>query len=185
MQTAKAQATAQRIADAAAELFARHGFDNTTIGAVAESAQVAPGTVMLHFGTKSQLATAAFADQIRDVVEASRRAAKGASVGDELAQFVRPIYDWYARNASFAPDLLREALFSEGPWSQHYEQTVASTVAAFAEIVERHHPSRDTAVIAEGLLGDYLLVLLRSFRQTEVELDTVARFVRLAATRFE
>lgn len=184
-QTAKARATAKRIADVAAELFARNGYPATTIANVGSEAGVAPGTVMLHFGSKSQLATAAFADQIRAVVNDARPNARGATLTDDLADFVRPIYAWYASHASFAPDLLREALFSDGPWAAHYANTVRNTVETFASIIASHgNGGSSIELIAEGLLADYLLVLFQGLRGTFDSVEAqLAHFLDLASTR--
>ncbi|MEU7839048.1 MULTISPECIES: TetR family transcriptional regulator [unclassified Nonomuraea] len=45
----------QAILDAARELFAEHGYEQTTIRAVAAQAGIDPGLVMQHFGTKEAL----------------------------------------------------------------------------------------------------------------------------------
>jgi len=187
-QTQKSQRTAARIAAAAGELFFTQGYAETTIAQVAAASEVATGTVMLHFGSKSELATAAFADRIAAIVQdsaAALEASPGESMREELAAFVRPIYAWYGRNAEVAPDLLREALFADGPWADHYGRTVAATVAVFAKICERHRPSLpDAALVGEGLLADYLIVLLRGLRGTFATIeDQVDRFSDLATTR--
>ncbi|HEY3682089.1 MAG TPA: TetR family transcriptional regulator [Streptosporangiaceae bacterium] len=59
------QATEARILDAARRLFAEHGFDRTTIRAVATSAGVDPALVMQYFGSKRGL----FARALEVVVE--------------------------------------------------------------------------------------------------------------------
>ncbi len=48
-------ATRTRILDSARKLFADHGFERTTIRAVAAAAQVDPALVMQHFGSKRDL----------------------------------------------------------------------------------------------------------------------------------
>lgn len=51
----KKQQTKQAILDAALELFAQRGYRETTIGAIAARADVAPRTVTLHFPAKEEL----------------------------------------------------------------------------------------------------------------------------------
>ncbi|WP_067823194.1 TetR/AcrR family transcriptional regulator [Actinomadura kijaniata] len=53
------RATEARILDSARTLFAEHGFDRTTIRAVASAANVDPALVMQYFGTKRELFTRA------------------------------------------------------------------------------------------------------------------------------
>ncbi len=187
----KSQQTALRISASAGELFFAHGFSATTIAQVAERSDVAVGTVMLHFGSKSELATAAFADAVAEVVQRSVDAASQRTVSDlpdDLGEFVRPIYAWYSTHGDVAPDLLREALFANGEWAEHYGQTVSRTVRAFAEIIASHHQGgfdSDASLLGEGLLADYLIVLLRGLRgEFDSVDDQVARFKQLAATRF-
>jgi len=187
-QTTKSQRTAARIAAAAGERFFANGYADTTIAEVASVAEVAVGTVMLHFGSKSELSTAAFADRIAAVVQQSVGGladAKASSLTGELARFVEPIYSWYHANEAVAPDLLREALFAEGPWADHYARTVAATIEAFATICRRHEPDRtDVGLVAEGLLADYLIVLLRGLRGDFASVGAqVDRFTDLAGTR--
>ncbi|UVI35773.1 TetR/AcrR family transcriptional regulator [Brevibacterium spongiae] len=50
--------TAERILSAAVAEFARHGFTKTTIRAVAAAAEVSPGLVIHHFGSKEGLRSA-------------------------------------------------------------------------------------------------------------------------------
>lgn len=47
--------TRARIRDAAIELFAAHGFDRTSVKAIAEAAGVSAGLVIHHFGSKAEL----------------------------------------------------------------------------------------------------------------------------------
>jgi AcrR family transcriptional regulator len=49
------EATRQRIAEAASRRFARHGYDRTTIRAVAADAHVDPALVLHYFGSKERL----------------------------------------------------------------------------------------------------------------------------------
>lgn len=44
-----------RVRDAAVELFAAHGFDKTSVKAIAEAAGVSPGLVIHHYGSKDEL----------------------------------------------------------------------------------------------------------------------------------
>src|SRR5581483_6156420 len=53
--TAKRQARAQRILDAAAALILRWGYNKTTIDDVARHAGVAKGTIYLHWNTREEL----------------------------------------------------------------------------------------------------------------------------------
>lgn len=186
MQTAKAQATANRIVTAASELFFADGYDATTVVAVADAAGVATGTVLSHYGSKSELATAAFANEIRDLVQAASATVPHASVTADLAHFVRRLYSWYDERGGVAPELLRQALFSRGPWADYYRQAVAQTVEVFAAIVVEHLdvPDGSSPLVGEGLLADYLLVLMQGLSGAFASVDDqVAHFTTLSETR--
>jgi AcrR family transcriptional regulator len=52
----RADETRARIFDAARELFAQHGFQDTTVSAIVARAEVAKGTFFVHFPTKGAIA---------------------------------------------------------------------------------------------------------------------------------
>lgn len=182
--TAKAAETARRIAQSAAELFFTARYEDTTIAQVAEHAGVAVGTVMLHYGSKSELATVAFADRIASTVESASEAITGASLPADLDALTRPLFQWYADNRDVAGDLLKEALFATGSSGDYYASAVDRTVATFTEIAEQHRPHDEPQLVGESLLGDYLLVVLRGLGGAFDSVDAqVAHFLALATSR--
>jgi len=183
--TDKARATASTISAVAAQLFREQGFDGTTVSDVAAGAGVATGTVLLHFGSKSALATAAFTEQIAEEVRIAAATLPGTSIADDLAHVVRQLYTWYESNEVVATALLRESLFSDGPWSARYAGAVAKTIELFSAIDRRHAGTAagtiESTLAGERLLADYLLVLLRARRgQYESVEDQVRHFLDLA-----
>jgi AcrR family transcriptional regulator len=63
-QAARTEATTSALVDAARELFARHGYDGTSLDAVATRAGVTKGAVYHHFEGKRQLFEAAFTREV-------------------------------------------------------------------------------------------------------------------------
>src|SRR5689334_11496701 len=59
VRAASAARTRQRIVTAAVAVYAREGFKNASIQAVAREAEVSPATVLNHFTTPEELLTAA------------------------------------------------------------------------------------------------------------------------------
>src|SRR5690242_18866100 len=110
--------TEERLVEAAARLFRRHGYAGTTLAAVAEEAGLAPRTVYLRFGTKAAL---------------FRRTMDVAVVGDTAAVDVAH-GDW-ARRSLTAPELdermrihargVREIMARIGPLLPVAEQAAA------------------------------------------------------------
>jgi AcrR family transcriptional regulator len=60
LRAAAAEATRERILSAAADAFLEHWYDDVTIAAVAKRAGVSGQTVVNHFGSKEELASAAY-----------------------------------------------------------------------------------------------------------------------------
>ena len=182
--TPKAQQTAKRILDVAVVAFFDDGFEDTSIGRIAEAANVAPGTVLLHHGSKSELATRAFAARIADAVRAATSTPPTGSTLDDVASVVHHLFAFYEAHIDVAPALLREALFTGGDAGRAYAATVEATVGALATLVRGDVGDERAFVVAEGLLADYLLVLLRLLRGELSDLSAaVERFRVLASTR--
>lgn len=180
----KAERTAQRILEAAVHAFFAEGFDQTSINRIASDAGVAPGTVLLHFGSKSELATTAFAMRIKQAVESATAVAPSGRPVDDVVGVARALFAFYQQHQTVAAGLLREALFTGGAAGERYRLTVEATVVAFARLVGPAVAAADVAVVAEGVLADYLIVLLRLVRGEIDDVDhAAARFRRLAETR--
>jgi AcrR family transcriptional regulator len=63
-------ATRQRIVEAASELFWTKGYDATSVQDIADQADIAPGTLYLHFGGKADVALVQFHQWMEDFVAA-------------------------------------------------------------------------------------------------------------------
>lgn len=81
--------TETAILDAARELFAREGFERTTIRAVASAAGVDPALVMQHYGSKEQLFAAAtrWSNEHSSMLAATSDSLARAAIEDLLAHF--------------------------------------------------------------------------------------------------
>jgi AcrR family transcriptional regulator len=83
----KKQQTRDRIQTSALDLFAAHGYRNTTIAAIAEHADVATRTVTLHFPTKEDLLFAA--DPFSPASLAARLASRSGTALDAVGEWMR------------------------------------------------------------------------------------------------
>lgn len=190
--TPKAQATAARISGVAARLFLENGYTETPVADVAAEAGVAAGTVLLHFGSKSELATAAFSVSISDVVSTAVSSVPETSARQQVNHVVGLLFQWYEVHQTIAPVLLKESLFSTGPAARQYTEAVARTVGEFQTFCQAGQdrgelsPQLDPALMAEGLLADYLLVLLQGLRGnfTSIE-EQVEHFDALTNLRWQ
>lgn len=118
------------ILDAARALFARHGFEHTTIRAVAERAGIDPALVMQHFGSKAALfaAAARWTVPVDDLVEADRGELARAAV-----QHVLDAFDAEHRDA--AETLLRSSLTHPAAGELLRDQVIAPTQHRVADTI--------------------------------------------------
>ena len=84
----KKQRTRQAIQDTALELFAERGYRETTIGAIAETADVAPRTVTVHFPTKEELLFGAEPFSLESLIKALEARGPLESALDTLREWM-------------------------------------------------------------------------------------------------
>src|SRR5262245_58927121 len=82
-------ATRQRILDSAQQLFAAQGFESTTTRDIAQSAEIAVGTLFNYFPTKEAIVECLVGEATTTAhVEFARRNHDAASLEEELFPFV-------------------------------------------------------------------------------------------------
>ena len=103
--TVDVEARRSRLLAAAAAVFARHGYQQTTIGQIAEAAGVAKGSVYLAFDSKEDLFFGLFEELTRDVVgsELDPSAESSQHVLDRLAQALYRIAEAVDQDESIIP----------------------------------------------------------------------------------
>jgi AcrR family transcriptional regulator len=105
----KRERTVRSILEAALALMSRHGFDATTMEAVAERAEVSVGTLYNHFDSKGALLLGALASVTDDVVEKS--AAIVDDPGPDARAAIRRLMLLYVDSlGQLDRDLLRTAM---------------------------------------------------------------------------
>lgn len=88
------QDTRSALLTAAKRLFARHGFDGTSVRAITEAAGANLGAITYHFGSKRALYDQVLADATRPLAAAAIAAAGGpGSAGERVAAVVRVYFD--------------------------------------------------------------------------------------------
>lgn len=108
--------TRRKILDAAAELFAKHGYENTTIAQIVEKADLAKGTFYQHFQTKVDLLVALgwrdSAERVRNLIGEVQQ---GASPLDVLRRFYAVMAQWFEAHAPIAEDVILSAIRLHDP----------------------------------------------------------------------
>jgi AcrR family transcriptional regulator len=84
----------EQILDAAAEVFAKHGYRNTDVQYVADSLQVGKGTIYRYFATKEELFLAAVDRSMLRLKEHFQ--SRVHSIADPLERAVRAVYEYLA-----------------------------------------------------------------------------------------
>jgi AcrR family transcriptional regulator len=133
----KREKTRQAIADAALELFARHGFHDTTIPQIAEAADVSPRTVSGYFAAKEDLAFP-YADT--QMAEFERRL-EGRGPGETAADALR----------TWIPEVVERGM--ERPADLRRRREVIDADASL-RARERHYMLQTQVVLARAFATD-------------------------------
>lgn len=104
--------TREKIIQVARELFAEQGYE-VSMRAMAGRAELAVGTLFVHFKDKRDLLAHVLHDDLAAAAQAGLAAiADSQSVLDNLIAVTRPIYRYYFANPSLSRVLLKEATFA-------------------------------------------------------------------------
>ncbi len=170
----RAQATRERILDAAERLFAEHGFAATSHRQITAEAGVNLAAVNYHFGSKEEL----FLEVVRrrlepvnrrrlEMLEEAERRSGVARIEDIARAFAEPVLEAREESgrASVLPKLMARVVGEPGGWAEKLLPLVFASVAArFLSSLERAMPGvkREDLlwglVFSAGVLGHYMLL---------------------------
>ncbi|MGK5531374.1 TetR family transcriptional regulator [Streptomyces sp. URMC 129] len=113
--TERQRARRRRILDATTELAAAGGFDAVQMREVAESAQVALGTLYRYFPSKIHLLVAVLCDQLEQLHETLReRPLTEREPGDRLLRTLKRAFRAHQREPRLTEAMMRALLFADG-----------------------------------------------------------------------
>ena len=116
----------RQILEAAVKVFARHGFQSSRVGDVAEEAGVAYGLVYHYFTSKEELLETIFRDTWTQMLERVREVeASGVPASEQVRQVTALLLRTWRRD----PDLVR-VLVREVTRSQHVQQEIEEITEA-------------------------------------------------------
>jgi AcrR family transcriptional regulator len=178
--TARGERTLRRILDAARQEFGEHGFADSSIVGITQSAGVALGTFYTYFDSKEAVFQALVRDmsgQVRERVGPALSRAKDALDAEQSAleaflDFVRDHRDIYR--------IIDEAEFVDpAAYREHYETTASRIVARLAAARERGQISKafsdeELQVLAWGMMGANVFLGLRFFVWEDADPGRVA-----------
>lgn len=151
--------------EAAARLFAGHGYHGTTVRQIAAAAGLATGTFYLYYPTKEAVMLALIARLEEEVMSAilDRRTHQG-SVIDKLAASMTAVLAVFARNENLA----RISLVTAPGLNPVFDDRLAGLHTHFAGLVERDLeeavtadliPHGDAEVMSRALIGSLYEVI--------------------------
>ncbi|WP_322795855.1 helix-turn-helix domain-containing protein [Tepidiforma sp.] len=154
---AGAGSTRQRILDCARDLFARYGFDATSVRMIARSAGVTDPAVYYHFPGKYDLLRAL-------MVEPAYGPRPPARTREDVAARLEALFAWWAQNIALVRVLLRQQLlgdpealayFRDGEAS--YREEVRALVAGAGLAVDAEAAADLLFHTLSGILWDAIL----------------------------
>ncbi len=160
------ESTRARILEVARLHFERDGFEGANIRAIAADAEVAAGTVLLHFTDKTSLLHAALYEDLEGVIERSLGAPSRGKLLARLCALVRPFYAYYQERPSLSRVLLRESLLAKPPWRERFSEQAQTVTAHVVKLVEQAKargeltPATHAQVFATAFASFYYLALI-------------------------
>jgi len=130
--------TRRHIQNVAKSFIIVHGYENTTMRALAKAAGVGLGTISLHFKDKRSLLLASFHEEIGLVaMNAINSVPQEAPVREQLQHILTRIYGYYATNTGYLRAVVKEALFVRGEWGEIFEAQIAECIALVVGLLEQ------------------------------------------------
>ncbi|MFJ2015938.1 TetR family transcriptional regulator [Streptomyces nodosus] len=186
--TERQEARRRRILQASARLAGRGGFDAVQMREVAESSQVALGTLYRYFPSKVHLLVATMQDQLSRLHETLRkRPPAGETAGERAAETLMRAFRALRREPQLADAMVRALIFADRSVSPEVEQVSRRTTAIILDAAGLDDPTPDqlSAVrVIEHTWHSTLITWLSgraSVAQVEVDIETACRLIDLTA----
>jgi AcrR family transcriptional regulator len=171
---AKAE-TRRLILDAAYELFAKKGYEKTTMRALAAKAGVGLGTIFQHFPDKSALLLAAFNEDLTNLAQEAFATLPQTNLREQAVHLVRPIFEFYAARPQLAKEILKEGLFLSGEAAQKLMAQEAALSQQMAGLIKQAiergelRPDVDLVRASSAFWAYYFFVLIMGLRTGRFE----------------
>ncbi|WP_375232038.1 TetR family transcriptional regulator [Streptomyces sp. NWU339] len=190
--TERQEARRRRILDASARLAGRGGFDAVQMREVAESSQVALGTLYRYFPSKVHLLVATMQDQLERMHRTLR---KKPPAGDTAAERVTGTlmlaFRALQREPQLADAMVRALTFADRSVSPEVDQVSRRTTMIILDAMDLRDPTPDqlSAVrVIEHTWHSALITWLSgraSIAQVRIDIETACRLIDLTAPKGE
>lgn len=152
--------TRRRILAAAKEQFLNLGYDDATTRVIAETANVAVGTVFAHFADKKEIVRALLLQEIDDVLDAAKsEVPEDAGAVDALLLYAERLYSYYRGQWELSRVLLSNLMFG----AQDYQMQVTSFSDELASRLVVDAPELTAAertTLSQCLFASYMMTLI-------------------------
>ncbi|MEW2492071.1 TetR family transcriptional regulator [Streptomyces nodosus] len=186
--TERQEARRRRILQASTRLAGRGGFDAVQMREVAESSQVALGTLYRYFPSKVHLLVATMQDQLSRLHDTlGKRPPAGETAGERAAETLMRAFRALRREPQLADAMVRALIFADRSVSPEVEQVSRRTTAIILDAAGLDDPTPDqlSAVrVIEHTWHSTLITWLSgraSVAQVEADIETACRLIDLTA----
>ena len=180
----------QRIRKAARTLFARRGYDDTTMRDIATRADVGFGTLFTYASDKRDLLFLIFNDELDNVVDNAFVKASAERVFlDQLVAYFGGFYGFFAPQPELSRVVLREmTLYLKGRQAEQFQASCGRITEHLASFVMAALKARqlgtgeDPQIVAQALLATFASEIRRWIAADEPQLKPgIARLRRMLA----
>jgi AcrR family transcriptional regulator len=187
--TERQEARRRRILRASAQLAGRGGFDAVQMREVAESSQVALGTLYRYFPSKIHLLVATMQDQLEHLhTTLRRRPPQGDSAAERVAETLMRAFRALQREPHLADAMVRALTFADRSVSPEVDQVSRQTTAIILDAmgIADPAPAQLSAVrVIEHTWHSALITWLSgraSIAQVRADIETACRLIDLTET---
>lgn len=185
--TERQEARRRRILRASAQLASRGGFDAVQMREVAESSQVALGTLYRYFPSKVHLLVATMQDQLAHMHGTLRKKPPaGERASERVAETLMRAFRALQREPHLADAMVRALTFADRSVSPEVDQVSRQTTAIILDAMGLEHdptPEQLSAVrVIEHTWHSALITWLSgraSIAQVKIDIETVCRLIDL------
>ncbi len=157
----------ERILEAAAAVFARKGFHQATVREIAESADVADGTIYNYFTDKRDLLVAMTRHVIADSATDALEQLQGADTRGFLTALLSERFALLERNPDFLRAMLAEMWTDEAFREQYMGKVIAPLLRLMEGYLQAHVEAGtvrplNTSIVIRAMAGSFLIFVLLS-----------------------
>ncbi|QEE43945.1 TetR/AcrR family transcriptional regulator [Rhizobium sp. WL3] len=153
LRQSRSRQTREQILGAARELFARQGYEPTSIDQIASAAKVAKSSVFAHFGDKANLLAALGLAEIEKLAEAGKAEIARTDdrpLGERLRALLWPWLSYFCREHAFAGLYLSQSALTRGPHTEAFLdlcRTLEDQIAELFRNPSQGPPSAERALL--------------------------------------